>query len=79
MCCTNMAVDSLCRIRGDDGDAVTKSLPNLQYNKYFHISNICIPSICISFKSHVHRPGEYHRTLFLIQVPVEKGYTLGLS
>jgi len=65
LCNSDMAPDSVCWVCCDDGDASTKPLPSVQYDKYFHISDICIPGICITFKSDVHRPSKCTCCLFV--------------
>jgi len=59
LCNLDMASDFVCRVCCDDGNAAAQPLPSLQYNKHFHIPNICIPGICITFKSNVYRPSKF--------------------
>lgn len=59
LCNHDMASDFVCWVCCDDGNAAAQPLPSLQYNKYIHIPNICIPGICITFKSNVYRPSKF--------------------
>ena len=56
MCSVNMATDSVCGVRGDDGDAGARSdqLSSVQLYKYYDISSPGVSGFRVPFEDYVY-------------------------